>query len=176
MMLLSSRFRSSFTRSNRCFMRKVESREFVVERRNLPPSGSQLSTTSSQPSQFLRDGFEQIALDDVAHLIFAEISQLDAAFETNPDFFHVVLETAKRGETAVVNRLALAQHPGARSPRNPAVGDEASGHDALAQLENLFHLGVADDRLPMFRIEQTGHRFLNLVDQFVNDAVELDLH
>src|ERR1051325_6527971 len=121
--------------------------------------------------KFLRDGFEQIALDDVAHLIFGEISQLDAALKADPDFFHVVLATAERRRAAIVNWLAPAQPAGARRPRNPAIGDETSGDDALAQLENLFDLGVADDSLAMFRGEQAGHRFLNLIDQFVDDAV-----
>ena len=30
-------------------------------------------------------------------------------------------------------------------------------------------------RLAMFRIEQAGHRFFHLIDQFVNDAVEFYL-
>ena len=53
---------------------------------------------------------------------------------------------------------------------------EATGDDAPAQLENLLDLGVADDGLAMLRIEHAGHRFLHLVDQFVDDAVKLDLH
>ena len=35
---------------------------------------------------------------------------------------------------------------------------------------------MADDALARLRIEQAGHRFLHLVDQFVDDRVELDLH
>ena len=42
-------------------------------------------------------------------------------------------------------------------------------------MEDLFHFGVADDGLAMFRIEQAGHRFFDLIDQLVNDAVEFDL-
>ena len=45
----------------------------------------------------------------------------------------------------------------------------------LLNLENLFHFGVADDGFAMFRIEQAGHRFFDLVDQLVNDAVKFDL-
>src|SRR3954447_406670 len=82
--------------------------------------------------KFLRDGFEQVALDDVAHLVFAEISQLDAALEADAHFFHVVLETAERREAAVVNGLALPHNPRARRPRDAAVRDEAAGYDALA--------------------------------------------
>ena len=59
--------------------------------------------------QFLGDLFELVALDDVADLIFAEVAQLDTAFESNPHFLHVILETAQGGESAIVNRLATAQ-------------------------------------------------------------------
>src|SRR5437588_2076743 len=142
------------------------------------PISNLIGSTESRPTEleFLRDRFEQVALDDVAHLIFAEISQLDAALQADPDFFHVVLETPERREAAIVNRLALAQDPGAGGPGNPAIGHEAAGDDTFAQLENLFHLSVTDDCLAMFRIEQPGHRFLNLIEQLVDDAVKFDLH
>src|SRR3954447_13816326 len=106
-----------------------------------PPSGSQLSTKNSQPSEFLRDGLELIALDDIAHLIFAKVAQLDSAFETDADFFHVVLKTAEGGKAAVVDRLTFPQNTSTRRPGNPPVGDEAARHDALAQLEDLLHFG-----------------------------------
>ena len=84
----------------------------------------------STASQLLRDRLELIALDDVAHLIFVEVAELDAALETDAHFFHVVLETAQRGEAAIVNRLAPSQHPRARGARDPAIGDEAAGDNA----------------------------------------------
>ena len=56
--------------------------------------------------QFLRDLLEHVALDDVAHLIFAKVSQLNSAFEPGAHFFHVVLEPAQSREPAIVNRLA----------------------------------------------------------------------
>src|SRR2546421_12551668 len=105
----------------------------------IPQSG-----TAAPALKFLRDGFEQVALDDVAHLIFAEIPQLDAALEADPDFFHVVLETAQGRQSTVVNRLAFAENPRPRRPRDSAIGDETARDDALAQLENPFHFGVAD--------------------------------
>src|SRR3954447_21900336 len=104
-----------------------------------PPSGSQLSTKNSQPSEFLRDGLELIALDDVAHLIFAKVAQLDSAFETDADFLHVVLETAQSRKASVVDRLAFPQNAGARGPGDPAIGNETAGDDSLAQLEDLLH-------------------------------------
>jgi len=48
-----------------------------------------------------------VTLDYVAHLVFAEIAQLDAAFQTRADFFDVILETSQRRKAAIVNRLAL---------------------------------------------------------------------
>src|SRR6478735_5116213 len=84
-----------------------------------------------QRLKFLRDGLEQVALDNVAHLIFAEVSQLDAALEPDPDFFHVVLEPAQRGEPAVVNRLAPPQDPRPRGACDSPIRDEATGDDSL---------------------------------------------
>ena len=78
-------------------------------------------------------------------------------------------------ESAIVNWLAPPQNAGARRPGDAAVGHKATGDDASAELENLFHFGVADDGFAMFRVEQAGHRFLDLVDQFVNDRVKFDL-
>src|SRR4051812_35044328 len=141
-----------------------------------PPSGSQLSTKNSQPSEFLRDGLELIALDDIAHLIFAKVAQLDSAFEADADFFHVVLETAQSRESAVVDRLTFPQHTRARGACDPAIGDETARHNSLGQLEDLLHFGMTDYRLAMFRIEHARHRFLYLVDQLVNDAVQFNLH
>ena len=34
---------------------------------------------------------------------------------------------------------------------------------------------MSDDGFPMFGIEQAGHRFFDLIEQFVNDAVKFDL-
>ena len=37
-----------------------------------------------------------MTFDDVADLVFVEITQLDAALEADPDFFYIVLKTAQR--------------------------------------------------------------------------------
>src|SRR5581483_7590732 len=94
-------------------------------------------------SQLLSDGFKLITFDDVADLILAKVSQLDSAFQTRPHFLHVVLDSAQRGDSAVVNWLPFSHHPRARGPRNAAISDQATGDDAFAQLENLFHFRVA---------------------------------
>jgi len=51
--------------------------------------------TLSFPSEFLGDSLELIALNDVAHVVFAEIAKLEAAFQTGAHFLHVVLEAAE---------------------------------------------------------------------------------
>jgi hypothetical protein len=50
----------------------------------------------SSRSKFLGHRLELIALDDVADVIFAEIAELNAAFQAGADFFHIVLKTAER--------------------------------------------------------------------------------
>src|SRR5438874_5689258 len=95
--------------------------------------------------QLLRNLLELVTLDDVAHLIFAEVAELDAAFQTGAHFFHVILETTQCREAAVVNWLTFSQNARAGGASNPSIGDQTSGHDPFAQLENLFHFCVADD-------------------------------
>jgi hypothetical protein len=60
---------------------------------------------------------------------------------------------------------------------NAAVDDGAAGDiAALGETEDLADLGLADDDFLEQRIEKAGHGFLHVVDQFVDDGVELDLH
>src|SRR5215831_18019185 len=127
-------------------------------------------------SQFLGDLLELIALDHVAYLIFAEVAQLDSTFQTGADFLHVVLKTAQRRNPAVVNRLSLSQNASACRASNPAIGDEATSDDPSAQLENLFHFRVSNDRFAQLRFQQTGHGVFDLIEQLINNAVKLDLH
>src|SRR5438309_3004505 len=81
--------------------------------------------------QLLRDLLEQVALDDVADLVFVEIAELDTALETDTDFLHVVLETAQRRESAIVNRLAATQNARPRSARHPAIGYDTARDNSL---------------------------------------------
>src|SRR5215831_8626355 len=126
-------------------------------------------------SQFLGDLLELIALDHVAYLIFAEVAQLDSAFQTGSDFFDVVLKTAKRRNPAIVNRLSSSQNASAPDARNPAIGHETTSDDASAQLENLFHLSVSDDGFTQLRFQQTRHGVFDLIKQPINNAVKLYL-
>src|SRR5437016_8292174 len=104
-MPLSSRLSSSFTRSNRCFICSgpaLSGRLFYSARRPRKRSGW------LHCSQFLRHLLKLVTLDDVAHLVFGKISQLDAAFEAGPNFLHIVLEAAQSSHAPIVDRLAAA--------------------------------------------------------------------
>src|SRR2546423_2872615 len=137
------------------------------------PQHAMFHKALSFPSKFLRHGFELIALDHVANVVFIEVPELDTTFQTRPDFFHIVLKTAERGKSAVINRLTLSDHPGAAVASNSPVCDQTAGDDSSAEFENLFHFGMAQDGFAEFRIEQSGHRVFHLVDQLVNDAVKV---
>jgi hypothetical protein len=82
--------------------------------------------------QFLRNLFELITLDHIAYLVFAEVAQLDPAFQPGAHFFHVVLETPQRRNAAVVNRLALSQNTCPPSSGDATIGDQATGNNASA--------------------------------------------
>src|SRR5262249_31503016 len=103
--------------------------------------------------QFLGNLFELVTFDDVAHLVFAEVAQLDSAFQTRAHFFHVVFETPQRRNAAIVNRLALSQDTSARSARDAAISDKTTSNCALAQLENLFYFGVSDHGFAQLRFK-----------------------
>ena len=53
----------------------------------------------------MRDLLELIALNDVAHLIFVEIAELDAAFQAGANFLHIVCKASQRRKPAIINRL-----------------------------------------------------------------------
>src|SRR5438034_1029045 len=114
-------------------------------------------------SQFLRESFKLIALDHVAYLIFAEIAELDSAFQSGTHFLYIVLETAQRRKPAVINRLPFTEHAGPSHASYATVSHEAAGNDALAKVEHLLHFGVSDDGFPVFGLEQTSHPILPAV-------------
>src|SRR6267143_3061381 len=123
-----------------------------------------LRERNSSRLEFLRHLLELVTLDDVAHLVLAKISELDAAFKPGPNFLHVILETAQGRHSAIVDWLAAAQDACSPGTRDAPVGHETTGHDAFAQLENLFHFGVPNDSFAMLRLEQPRHRVLELID------------
>ena len=66
------------------------------------------ASAAADALQFLRNLLELVTLDYIAHLVLAEIAQLDSAFQTGTHFFDVILEAPQRGNAAVINRLALS--------------------------------------------------------------------
>ena len=85
------------------------------------------------------------------------------------------MEAAEGGHLAIEHRDAAADDAGVRLAVHLAVGDEAAGGLALVDLENLAALGVADDGLAGEGLKKAEHGLANLVDEFVNDGVKLDL-
>src|ERR1700683_1237354 len=116
-------------------------------------------------SEFLRHFLECVALDNVARLVLVEVPELDAAFEAAADLLHIILETAQRGETAVVNRLATAEDPRAGGAGDAAIGDHATCHEPFRKLEQLLDFGVPDDGFAGLGIEHSRHGFFDLVDE-----------
>ena len=114
--------------------------------------------------EFLRNLFELITLDDVADLIFAKVAKFDSAFQAGAYFLYVILESPQGGESAIINRLTFPQDASASGAGDTPVCHETAGNDSLAQLEHLLHFGVTNDGLAMFRIEQPGHRFFDLIE------------
>src|SRR5262249_5630757 len=104
-------------------------------------------------SQFLGDLLQLIALNHIAYLIFAEVTQPNSAFQTRPDFFHVILETSQRLNAASVTRLEPAKNESSPGASEPAIGHEATSYDASAQLEDLFHLSVSNDGFAQLRFQ-----------------------
>ena len=98
-----------------------------------------------------------IALDDIANLIFAEVTEFYATLQADADFLHIVLKTAQGGDPAIVDRLTPAQDTRPGGAADPSITDQAAGDDPAAQLKDLFHFGVADNGLAMLGIEQAGH-------------------
>src|ERR1044071_2109037 len=125
--------------------------------------------------QFLRDFLQGIAFDNVADLEIVEAVQPHAAFHSGTDFVDFVLEAAEGQGYAFVDE-ALSPLNAHLAFDDAAGGDDAAGDiTALGECKKLPHFGGSDDDFPDKGIEQAGHGFLHLVDQFVNDGVEFDL-
>ena len=71
--------------------------------------------------------------------------------------------------------MPFPKDTGTRGASYATIGDETAGDDASAQFENLFYFGMSYYSFSMFRLQQARHRLFDLIEQFVNDAVKLDL-
>src|ERR1043166_1194439 len=86
-MPLSSRLTTSLTRNCRCFIERKWSSGVMEQWSN-----GRLNTPTLHYSvilKFLRNRFELVTFDNVADLIFAEVAQLDAAFQPGPHFLQI---------------------------------------------------------------------------------------
>ena len=124
----------------------------------------------------MRHFLEIVTLDDVTNFVFGKVAEFDPTFDTGSYFFRIILEAAQRRDTSIINRLPATQNSGAPCSRNSAICHETPGDSPLRKLENLPDFRMADHTFPNFRIQHSDHRLFHLVDEFVNDAVELDLN
>ena len=81
--------------------------------------------------QLLRHFLEVVALDDVTDFVLSEISKLDPALNPGSHFFHVILETAQRSDSPVVDWLAPAQDAGSARACDAPVQYERSRNCAF---------------------------------------------
>src|SRR5487761_2325697 len=127
-------------------------------------------------SQFRRDFLGGAAFDRVADLEVAEAFDANAALQAGAHFVDFVLEAAQRLGDALEQEV-LAAHDAHLAADDPAAADDAARHRrTFGELEDLAHLGRADDDFAAEGLQQAGHGLLHLVNQLVNDGVELDLH
>src|ERR1043166_3055499 len=126
--------------------------------------------------QFGGELFDGVGLDHVSDLKLVEAVDADAAFHAGANLVDLVLKTAQRQRVPFEDEVFAAHDPDL-ALEDASVADDTTGDmAAFGKLEEFLDLGGADDHLLDHRIEQTGHRFLHLVDQFVDDGIKLDLH
>src|ERR1035441_158664 len=123
------------------------------------------------------DFFDRVTLQDVAFLDSGKILQPQAALRPGFGLPDVVLEMFEaRNASLILNSLA-AQQPDPRTPRDAAIGDDTTRHRrSLGKLEHLAHFRVADDDFLRIWLQQAFHRFLDLLNQLINDGVQLNLY
>src|SRR6266404_3651989 len=126
-------------------------------------------------SEFLDDPFDRVALDRVADLKIPKTVNANAAFHAGAHFIDFILEPTQRLGDALINKT-LTPHDADLAADDAPDGDHATGHgNALGKCKYLADLGRADDDVLQDGVQQAGHGFLHLVNQFIDDGVELDL-
>src|SRR5665213_3617851 len=114
--------------------------------------------------------------DDVAGLDVLEAGEVDTALDARTDFGDVVLDALERGDLALPDFLAVAQHADLCVAADEAVGDLAAGDLAdLGDLEDLQDRGASSIVLLVDRVEQAVHGLGHLVLQLVDDGVHADI-
>src|SRR5690606_41197811 len=146
-----STIRLSFSETDSGRKSSTLSRPIVMCRR--PGTGPRLHR--------LRDLFDRHALDDVAHQDVVEAIEADAALHAGPHLADIVLEPSQRGDPALPDLVAVAQHArlNVGAARDAALGHHAAGARAgPPRPEDLPDLGRADPRLAKRPIETALHR------------------
>src|ERR1017187_4454600 len=123
------------------------------------------------------DFFDRVTLQDVAFLDSREILQPQTTLRPGFGLPNVVLEMLEAGNSALVLHGLAAQQPDPRTARDAAISDDTTRHRrALGKLEHLAHFRVADDDFLRIWLQQALHRFLDLLDQLIDDGVQPDLY
>src|SRR5688572_8174230 len=123
------------------------------------------------------DLFDAERLDSVAHLEIVEVLHPDPALQSLAHFLHVVLEALEAGDGPGIHQGAVPHHPDLGGALNDAGAHRAAGDGAdLADLEDLEHLGLAQHRLALLRLEQALQRRAHVLHRLVDDAIGADVH
>src|SRR5262245_51215437 len=139
------------------------------------------STSLSTPTNMgsLKGGldlFELERLDDVAFLDVVVALETDTALDPLANLARIVFEALEAHELARPHDHAVAHQTHIGGALDDAFAHDAARHRAhLADAEHLTHGSLAELLLDLGRREQTLHRVLHVVDDFVDDAVESNL-
>src|SRR5215472_8906501 len=125
---------------------------------------------------FGRDPLGHERLNHIALFDVIEVRDVDAAFHAVADFAGIILEPLERADLAFVNLHAVAHQANVGIAFDDAVQDITSGHGShLGDAESLAYFGAALIGLLDDRLEQSSHRFFDLVLEFVDDRVQADI-
>src|SRR5262245_4679400 len=135
-----------------------------------------LTTLGASGREPARDLLDLVALDDVADLDVLEVLEADSALVTAGDLAHVLLEATEAPHAPVVHDHVVAQQAHLAAALHLALGDEASGDDALARHgEGLPHLRASEHLFLPGGLEQPLERVAQVVQRVVDDGVEPDV-
>ena len=116
---------------------------------------------------------------DLEHVAFLEVVvpvDGEAALEALGDLAGVVLEPLQRVDPAVVDDGAVADEADLGAALDDALGDHAAGDRAQpGDLEDLPHLGLAEDLLDLLGHQHADQRLLDVVGHLVDDVVGADV-
>jgi len=141
---------------------------------------SAYSSFRLHPSSFLefsrRDLLDHVVLDLVADLDVVEILEADTALETFADFGGIVFESTQRRDVAFPRDYPVANKTRARVALDNAVDHHAAGHGAdTRDAENLAHVGLAENLLPLDFLQHADHGGLNFFFDLVDDRMQANV-